>query len=400
MTYLTQSKKSGKSESKATRQPVLDAALEKQLEKLLHGLVSRKGIHHAVIAIESMDKSFRWVGTAGEAHPDGKPMRPDIPYFIASVTKLYIAATILRLHEQGEVNIEEPMSAYLPSSMVNGLHRIDGTDHTAQITVRHLLSHASGLPDFLEERPIGGKALFDLLLEEGDRSWTIEEAMDLVREDLTPYFPPQPLDEDRQKIRYSDTNFQLLIAIIEAVTGKQLSEAFEEHLYQPLGLQRTFHPGTDPREPTPEPATVWAGEEALDIPKAMRSFGDLYSTVDDQLAFMRALVEGTVFDNPATGQLMQERWNRFGFSLSLRPLSPGWPIEYGLGMMRFHIPRIFSPLSPTPEVIGHTGATSPWLFYCPELDLLLAGTVDQATAAAVPFRFVPRLLRVLARAAG
>jgi D-alanyl-D-alanine carboxypeptidase len=92
---------------------------------------------------------------------------------------------------------------------------------------------------------------------------------------------------------------------------------------------------------------------------------------------------------------MTAHWNRLAFSLSLRPVAPGWPIEYGLGIMRFRMPRLFSPLRPMPPLVGHTGVTGSWLFHCPDLDLILSGTVDQATAAPLPFRFLPRLLREL-----
>jgi D-alanyl-D-alanine carboxypeptidase len=76
-------------------------------------------------------------------------------------------------------------------------------------------------------------------------------------------------------------------------------------------------------------------------------------------------------------------------------VGPGWPMEYGLGMIRYRLPRLFTPFKPVPEVVGHSGVTGSWLFHCPELDIITAGTVDQATAAALPYRFVPRLLRAL-----
>ena len=62
--------------------------------------------------------------------------------------------------------------------------------------------------------------------------------------------------------------------------------------------------------------------------------------------------------------------------------------------MRVRCPK---PSRPVPAVIGHTGVTGSWLFYCPELDVYLTGTVDQFTAAGVPFRFVPKMLRVLTK---
>jgi hypothetical protein len=62
-------------------------------------------------------------------------------------------------------------------------------------------------------------------------------------------------------------------------------------------------------------------------------------------------------------------------------------------MMRFSMPRFIPPFQRVAAVIGHTGVTGSWLFYCPEMNLYLCGTVDQATAAPLPFRYLPRLLR-------
>jgi len=60
-----------------------------------------------------------------------------------------------------------------------------------------------------------------------------------------------------------------------------------------------------------------------------------------------------------------------------------------------HVPRPFALLYPAPAVIGHTGSTGSWLFHCPDLDLLFAGTVDQVRAGAVPFRLAPKVLGVI-----
>jgi D-alanyl-D-alanine carboxypeptidase len=130
-------------------------------------------------------------------------------------------------------------------------------------------------------------------------------------------------------------------------------------------------------------------------PLLLKSFRDLYSTADELLAFMKGLNRGVIFENNHTGSLMGRKWNRFGFPRDLVSLRlPGWPIEYGLGMMRFKLPRILTPFKPVPEILGHTGVSGSWLFYCPELDLYLCGTVDQTAEAALPFRVLPKLLRV------
>lgn len=366
-------------------------ALAGRLEALLGQMSAPKTIHNALFAVEKMDRSFSWVGATGDAHPGGAPLHTDSPIFIASVTKLFIASTILKLQERNLVDLDQPILAYLPQVSIGGLHRMNDVDYTDQLTVRHLLSHSSGLPDYLEDR-LKGKRNFAERLIEQDFAFTIEDILDVVRE-LPPHFPPQPLAAQKKKVRYCDTNYQLLIAIIEAVTGDSLHAAFSDLLYQPLGLEDTYHPGA--RTGAYEPAALWSGEQPLHIPLAMRSFGDLISTMDDMLHYMRGLVRGEVFDDPATLDLMLGPWNTFGFSLNPVRLSPGWPIAYSLGMMHFKIPRLFSGFRSIPAVVGHSGATGSWLFYCQELDVLLAGTVNQLSAGAVPFRYIPKILQAV-----
>lgn len=371
------------------RKPELDSILQRHL----HLLMTKKDIKHAIMAVESMDGSFRWSGAEGIAHPDRTVMTPGTPFCIASVTKLFIATTILKLHEQGRLSIDRPMSTYLPSDMIRGLNRSGDVDHTEQITLRHLLGHSSGIPDYLEIHRKNEKSIFENVIVEGDRSFSIEDFLDVVRDVNSPNFPPQPLDAKKKKIRYSDTNYQLLIAVIKQVTGKSLHEAFRDMIYEPLGLTQTFHSDSLQSGPASGAASLWYKDQALEIPKALASFGDINSTVVDLMVFMRALISGRIFDDPATFNTMCDEWNQFGFSLS--PIGPGWPIEYGLGIMRFRYPRFMAPLDPIPEVIGHTGVSGSWLFYCPSMQLILAGNVSQVTAGAVPFQTVPKMLKSL-----
>lgn len=370
--------------------------VQERLQGLLQELMEEKPAKYAVAAVENGNGSFRWTGAAGQAQPDGTPMAPDTPFWMASVTKLYIAAAILKLHEQGRLSLEQAMVDYLPENLAAGLHQMQGVDYTPRITVRNLLEHSSGLPDYLEVHLPGEKSLFQRVMEEGDRSWTMAEKLQIVREVNSPLFPPQPRDARPRRIRYSDTGFQLLIAIIEHLTGQTLAKAFRELIYQPLGLNATYHPGTAPTRPAADAATIWNGDEPLHLPLGMQSFHDLNAAAGNMIAFMRALVTGQVFDDPATFQLMTGPWNRFPFSLNLTPVAPGWPIEYGMGMMRVRIPRLFTPLRPVPEVIGHTGVCGAWLYYCPPLDLYLAGSGrGQLVDGGFPFRLVPRILSIM-----
>lgn len=210
-------------------------------------------------------------------------------------------------------------------------------------------------------------------------------------------FPPQDLKVKRPKARYSDTNFMLVIAIIEAVTGQPLHQVHQKMLFEPLGLRQTYFPGlSSPTSPTSEPMALRARGEPLRIPLLIKSVRGIYSTAADRMTFLRGLVNGEVFQSPETFSAMQSKWHRFGFPLDRAALrSQGWPIEYGTGLMRFRLPRIFTPAAPMPSVLGHTGSTGCWLFHCPKLDVFLTGSVDEVYAGAVPFRTVPKILRIL-----
>jgi D-alanyl-D-alanine carboxypeptidase len=314
-------------------------------------------------------------------------MTPETPFFIASVTKLYIATIVLQLREEGEVELTAPISTYLGSERIAGLHRIGAVDHTPQVTVFHLLSHTSGLNDYLEGKPDGGKSMYRQIADGVDLSWGFDDVLAITRNQIHPHFPPQDPTAERRKGRYSDTGFQLLIGIIEAVTGGSFADALDQRIIQPLDLRQTWLPGTSqPLDPAPVATDVWSNGRPLEIPQAMASFNDLYSSVDDTLTFLAALVRGELFRDPTTYPLMAEKRNRVI-----------WPlIHYGLGMMHFKIGRLNAPGRRPLNLIGHSGATGSWLFYCPELDLFTTGTVDEVEARAFPFRFIPKLLRAIA----
>lgn len=371
-----------------------------RLDGLMDDLAGRRGVHGAVCAVASGSGSFRWSAARGIAGPDGTPMTPETPWFAASITKLFISATYMRLVEDGVMTLEDRLVDLLPRELTRGLHVMDGGDRTPQITAEHLLAHASGLPDFIEDYPPrnapGGdrRSLVELLVEEGDRDWTLEDTTRRVREELRPHFPPQVLGLGRVRIRYSDTGYQLLMAMMEARTGSSFHDLVDSTVLEPLGLVHTWAPG-HPRTGTEDltPAALWSGSEVLSFPRFFRSIVDLNSTCEDLVRFGAAVMGGGLFRNRETWPRMQ-RWNRFGQPLDRAALrQPGWPIQYGLGVMRFELPRFLTPFRPVPAVVGHTGSTGTWLFHAPDLDLYLVGAVSQLTAGPLPYRFVPRILR-------
>ena len=367
------------------------------LDDHLDQLVARRGIHHAVLAVVSADGTSSWSGAAGEAWPDGPRMEADTPFHYASVTKLYTATVVMQLWERGQIDLDTSMTTYLPPELTDGLHRLGGVDRTAAVTVRHLLSHTSGLPDYFLDTPEGETSFTDLIVR-GDVAYTIEDVVSRVRR-LRPYFPPQAPGAARQRARYSDTNFQLLGAIVEAVTGRRFQQVVEAQLLQPLQLDDTWFAGCPGDRGARTVAAMWAGEHVLDAPQAMASMapeGGLIGTAADALTFLRSLVAGAPFQRMETLAQMQARWNRFGLPRDRSAImAPGWPIEYGLGIKRYRIPRLLNAGRRAPLLVGHTGANGSWLFWCPDHDVYLAGTVDQTTSAGLPYRVLPRIVERL-----
>ncbi len=370
-------------------------AIVQRLDEYLDEIIAQKPLRQAVLRVEKADRSFCWTGaktTLADAI-----VQPDSTFFIASIDKLFNATVAMKLVEKGLLNLDEPITAYLNKQLTAEIHRMDGVDYSPRITVRHLLSHASGLADWIEDFPKGRPSIAERLMSEGDFEMSVEESMEYVRTQLKPHFPPQDLNAASPRIRYSDTNFLLLIAIIEAITDQPLHEVHTQWLFRPLEMHHTYFAScTQPIASTPPPLTLTVNGEPLHIPRFIRSTYGIYSTTADLTQFLRCLIKGEVFENPATLDWMQWGWRRFGLPLDRGALrSPSWPIEYSLGMMRFCLPRLFTPFRPMPAVIGHSGSTGCWLFYAPKAEFFLAGSVEEVTAGALPYRLIPKMLSAL-----
>ena len=134
------------------------------------------------------------------------------------------------------------------------------------------------------------------------------------------------------------------------------------------------------------PAAFYFGEKALYLDKAMKSFGPdggMVSNVEDSLRFLRAVMEGDLFKDSSTLERMKN-WKKIFF-----------PMQYGLGLMRFKLPSIFSPFSPTPELVGHSGVSSAILFYSDGAQLYIAGTLNQLENQGRPVRLMLKIINLV-----
>ena len=355
--------------------------LDQELGGLVAGVVTNDtSAKNCVLAVARGDGSLAWSGASGIAHEDGQvPMTKDTPIYIASITKLYTATAIMSLYEQGRLSLDDPMARYLPDRLIHAIHVHKGKDYTREITIRQLLSHTSGIADYYDEKPKGGKSLFETLVEEPERTWTVDETIERAKE-LQPNFPPGT------GASYSDTNFQLLGKIIETVTGRPLHVVLEELFFHPLGLTHTYMVGrSKPAAPSPAPADVFYKEKNITKARSNEAYwadGGLVSTAGEMIVFLKALNEARIV-RPETLRLMHD-WHKLHF-----------PLQYGFGTMRFRLPWLASKVTGITPLWGHSGSTGSFLYYSEDLGLYMAGTMDQVDSKVAPFRLMGKVMKAV-----
>lgn len=315
-------------------------------------IVNNKNIFSAIFHVENEDRSFVHTAAAGDINPDSK-------YFIASTTKLYVSAVLLRLIEEGKIALEDKLDKHLPESMVQGLHLYKGTDYSPQLTVQHLLSNTSGIPDYFFHKQPDGKTAADALIAGDDQPWHLEKTLEVVKT-LTPNFKPGT------KAAYSDTNYQLLGRIIENITGKPIADVFREFIFEPLKLQNTYS-YKDTSDTSP--ARFYAGSKPIWLPNYMASVtveGGIVSTAQESARVLRAFFNGELFPKDRIETL--KKWRML--------FSPG-VFYFGIGLEKIWTPWIASPFKPLGETLGFWGQTSAFAFYNNKTGLYMTGTANQ-----------------------
>ena len=273
----------------------LPARLDRTLRDFARSHPSFPGVTVAVRA-----PGFSWSGAAGVADRSSrKPLTPAAPFRIASVTKTFTAAAILRLVEDGKLGLNDPIARHL-SATTTALLRRGGYEVDA-IRVRHLLQHTSGLYDYAEDQAYQG-----FVVSHPQHRWTRLEQLRFAVAHGKPLSPPGT------GFHYSDTGYILLGEILERQTGHSLAAAYRTLLgFDRLGLRRTY---LETLEPTPAQAGARAHQylgttdtTGFDPSFDLYGGGGLVSTVDDLANFYRSLLGGKVYKRDATLQTMLGR---------------------------------------------------------------------------------------------
>jgi CubicO group peptidase (beta-lactamase class C family) len=340
----------GASSTARTGSPAPDPEIDEVREAVAQ-VVERGDVAGAVTMLLTPDAVVH-VGAQGFSDVERKEfMRADAIFWIASMTKPITATAVLVLADEGKLSIDDAAAKYLPE--LGAMNNADGSALKTPVTIRHLLTHTSGLP-------------------ENERAETLA-AKDL--QDLVAAFAKRPMQfEPGTKWQYCQTGINSLGRIVEVVSGKRLDVFLGERICKPLGMtDTTFYPTGEQQKRI---ATSYKLEDGKLVPAAIGAFegrdladttrvplanGGLFSTAHDYGRFVQMLLndgtlDGKTIVKPETVTMMRTVQSgdlKTGFT-------PG--CAWGLGVCITREPQgVTAALSP--GSFGHGGAygTQAWV---------------------------------------
>jgi D-alanyl-D-alanine carboxypeptidase len=350
--------------------------LDSQLQHILDSAVdSPESVFPGTALYVSHPELGAWSGAAGQGNIDpATPMRAEDTFRAGSIMKPFVAAAILQLAEEGAFALDDPLPAVLPRDVVA---RIADAD---RITVRMLLNHTSGIPEYNDDE-------FEHVIVTADphRVWQDEEFLDRAAA-RPPAFAPG------ERWGYSNTNYNLLGLVIEEATGESWRAVVRERVIDRLDLEHTS---------LPEPGDLSIGSDAahgyVPVNGELHDFTDidpsvagaagghaLVTTTEDLARFLDALLAGQLFEHPETLDEMLT---------FVEAKEEGSPVGgYGLGIERYRFPDGV-------EVIGHAGSTGGYFAFVgqvPAKDLDIAMVIT--TSEFSPLVLMPALELMVAEA--
>jgi D-alanyl-D-alanine carboxypeptidase len=254
-----------------------------------------------------------WVGTTGFADTANEvPTDHEDRFRIGSITKTFVGALVLLLEDEGALSREDLVSAWLPDA-----------PHASEVRIRHLLSHTSGLDDYVDELPFLGHP---------DNTWEPEELIAFISD-------RELIFEPGSDYSYSNTNFILVGMIVDLASGQTWGEGVRERFLEPLRLSDITIPSEQPGTDTD--VNGYFGEaDVTDLynPTGSWAAGEMVSDAEGLTRWASALYGGEVLP-PAQLEVMT----------SPTPLNDGNAVPYGVAcQIRQWQDR------PT---VGHSGST-------------------------------------------
>jgi len=220
----------------------------------------------------------------------GVPNTPETRFHVASLTKPFTATLILQLEENGDLGLNEPISETLPNYP-------DGD----RITVHHLLTHTSGIPNYSDSPDYGEMQMKRLRLGE-----------------IVSWFMDKPLtNEPGERYSYSNSNYVLLAHIIETITASPYREVLKERVLDPIDLKDTDNYSSD--EPVERRAVGYSPAPGglMEAPwydmSVKLGSGSLYSTARDLHRFERAFFSGELLSKETVERMLIPHIGNIGY---------------------------------------------------------------------------------------
>ena len=199
----------------AYAQPVQQDGRSAKIDSMMASWVERDGPGAAVIVIQ--DGKIMHQRGYGLANRETKePITINTTFDLASVSKQFTAMAIMMLSERGKLAYSDPLTKFFPEFPA----------YATKITVRHLLNHTSGLPDYMEvyEKRSGAKGFEP----------TSREALAMLAEVKAPLFEPGA------KFEYSNSGYMVLGQIVEKASGASFPAFLKTNIFDPLGMTSTI----------------------------------------------------------------------------------------------------------------------------------------------------------------
>jgi D-alanyl-D-alanine carboxypeptidase len=283
---------------------------------------------------------------------------------IASNTKTYVAVSVLRLWEQGMLELDDPISKHISRKHAQIL-KSDGYDLN-KITIRHLLTHTAGLFDHA-----GSNTYIEKVFADPSHEWTRTEQVQGCVDWGDPLFEPG------EQFSYSDTGYILLGEIIENVTEKSLGKAVRELIsFKKLDLNATWWEKTEQKPATSSERIhqYFQGMDTFNFDPSLDLYGGggLVANTKDMARFYQELFAGNVFEQSSTLDTMITKVN---FPKGYTPSS-----DYRMGIFYFNFNEM--------DMYSHSGFWSTQATYIPELDASVSIIITQFAKG----RLINRLL--------
>ena len=263
----------------------------------------------------------------GRAHIEREaPLQANDLFPVASLTKPVVAAAVLQLRDAGRLRLDDPVATYLPEFADATVIVSEGVTRPARrpISVRHLLTHTSGLDGFT--------VAHDLLRPLYERADIVYQGPLTLREKLR-RLGTMPLAHDPGEAWTYGLSSDVAGRLVEVIAQEALDRYLARHVFEPLGMKRTYF--VVPHEERGRVVTrhvrresglaLMTGVPAVDEPREPSGGGGLYTTIGDYGRFVQALLDGG-------RSLMQERSVTDMTENQIGPLTAAFRIRYGLSV--------------------------------------------------------------------